>query len=165
MATRRFISKEVAILPTQYVGQFGEVWIGDDDTVLRVGNNITPGGVMIAGSGGTPGPSTLCPPGVNTVVYSASTSSIQTIKIIVQAMGFETGITDFMDTHSADVMAVKNLRTGLGEASVYGVTYTSANPLITFDAQVTDNVLQIIAQPTSLVNNVTVNTLAIEIEG
>jgi hypothetical protein len=61
-------------------------------------------------------------------------------------------------------MALVNLRSGLGEASVYGVTYTSVNPLVTFDAQVTGGVLEITAQPTSLINSITVNSIGIEIE-
>jgi hypothetical protein len=43
-------------------------------------------------------------------------------------------VVDFEDTHSADIIAIKNLRTGLGEASVYGVTYTSVNSLVTFES-------------------------------
>lgn len=165
MATRRFTSKEVAQLPSTYVGQYGELWIGDDDTVLRVGNNTTPGGVIVGtGGGGTSGPTTVCEPSSNTVVFTASTSSVRTLKVTAQAVGYETGVTDFTDVHSAEIVAVKNLRTSLGEASVFGVTYTSTSPLVTFDAQVSGGILQVTAQPTSMVNNVTVNTVVIEIE-
>ena len=97
------------------------------------------------------------------MVYTASSSTVGTLKVTAQAVGFETGVVDFEDTHSADIIAIKNLRTGLGEASVYGVTYTSTNPLVTFDAQVTGGLLQITAQPVSLTNNVTVNSVGIEI--
>jgi hypothetical protein len=54
MATRRFTSKEVAQLPSTYVGQYGEIWIGDDDTVLRVGNSSTPGGIAVGGGSEDP---------------------------------------------------------------------------------------------------------------
>lgn len=164
MATRRFTSKEVAQLPSTYIGQYGELWMGDDDTTLRVGNNTTPGGVPLGGGGGTAGPTTTCPPGVNTVIYTASSATVRTIKATVQAVGYETGVTDFPDTHSVEVVAIKNLRTGLGEASVYGVTYTSVNSLVTFDAQITAGVLEIVAQPASGVNSVTVKSIAIEIQ-
>jgi len=164
MATRRFISKEVTIVPSTYVGQHGELWIGDDDTTLRVGNDTTPGGIVISGGGGTSGPPTVCQPGSNTVVFTASSSDVRTIRLSAQAVGYETGVTDFTDVHGAEIMAVKNLRTGLGEASIYGVTYTSANPLVTFDAQVTGGLLKVTAQPTSSVNNVTVNSVGIEIQ-
>lgn len=164
MATRRFTSKEVAQLPATYVGQYGELWMGDDDTVLRVGNNTTPGGVPLGGGSGTQGPTTPCPPGTNTVIYTASSATVRTVKAVVQAVGYETGVTDFPDTHSAEVVAIKNLRTGLGEASVYGVTYTSANSLVTFDAQIISGILKIVAQPASGVNPVTVKSIAIEIE-
>ena len=163
MATRRFISKEVTIVPSTYVGQYGELWIGDDDTTLRVGNDTTPGGIVISGGGGTTGPTTVCAPGVATVVYAASSSTVGTLKVTAQAVGFETGVVDFEDTHSADIIAIKNLRTGLGEASVYGVTYTSVNSLVTFDARIIDDLLQITAQPISLTNSVTVNSIGIEI--
>ncbi len=163
MATRRFISKEVSILPSTYIGQYGELWIGDDDTTLRVGNNTTPGGIVVSGGGGQVGQTTVCSPGSNTVIFTASMSTIMTLKVTAQAVGYETGVTDFTDVHSAEIVAVKNLRTGLGEASVYGVTYTSVNPLVTFDAQVTGNMLEVTAQPTSMVNNVTVNSVGIEI--
>jgi len=163
MATRRFTSKEVAQLPGTYIGQYGELWIGDDDTVLRVGNNVTPGGVPISGGGGISGPETVCLPGVTTVVYTASSAAVRTIKVVAQATGYETGVVDFQDTHSADIMAIKNIRTGLGEVQVYGVTYSSVAPLVIFDAQITGGVLEVTATPTSLMNPITVNTLAVEI--
>jgi hypothetical protein len=102
-------------------------------------------------------------PGSATVIYTASSSNVGTVRITAQAVGFETGVTDFVDTHSADIMVIKNLRTGLAEASVYGVTYTSVNPLVTFDAQITDGVLEITAEPISLTNSITINTSGIEI--
>lgn len=166
-ATRKLVSKEIQQDADVYVGSYGEIWFQEGTTTLRFGDNNTPGGIPISGGGGgTPGPTdVVCAPGVTTVVYAASTSSVRTIKLTAQAVGYETGVVDFEDTHSADVIAIKNLRTGLGEASVYGVTYTSVNPLVTFDAQITGGLLQITATPTSLVNPITVNTLAIEIEG
>lgn len=104
-----------------------------------------------------------CPAGVATVIFTASSGSVHTLKITAQAVGFETGVTDFADTHSADIMVVKNLRTGLGEASVYGVTYSSVSPLVIFDAQITGDVLEVTAQPTSSTNSIVVNSVGIEI--
>lgn len=104
-----------------------------------------------------------CVPGVVTVIYTATNVNVRTVKVTAQAVGFESGVSDFVDTHSADIMVIKNLRTGLGEASVYGVTYTSVNPLVTFDAQITGGVLQVTATPISLTNSVTVNSVGVEI--
>lgn len=165
MAIKRFVHKETALRGAEYIGNYGELWIDDEDSILRIGDRVTPGGIPVTGGGGgTPGPTTVCPPGVDTIIYTASSSAVRTIKATVQAIGYETGVTDFPDTHSADVIAVKNLRTGLGEASVYGVTYTSVGSLVTFDAQVTLGVLKIVAQPASGVNSVTVKSIAIEIQ-
>ena len=163
--TRKLISKEIQQDADVYVGTTGEIWFQEGTQTLRFGDDETPGGIALSGgSGGTAGPTTVCPPGVNTVVYSASSTTVRTIRLTAQAVGYETGVVDFPDTHSAEVIAVKNLRTGLGEASVYGVTYTSVASLVIFDAQIAGGVLKIVAQPTSLVNSVTVDSIAIEIQ-
>lgn len=159
-ATRKLVSKEIQQDADAYVGTYGEVWFQEGTTTLRFGDDQTPGGIPLSG-GGTANIS--CVPGSATVIYTASNVNVRTVRITAQAVGFETGVTDFVDTHSADIMAIKNLRTGLGEASVYGVTYTSVNPLVTFDAQITDGVLEITAEPISLTNSVTINTSGIEI--
>ncbi len=165
MSSRKFILKEFNQSAATYVGRSGEVWFQEGTTAIRFGDDVTPGGIALSGgSGGTAGPTTVCPPGVNTVVYSASSTTVRTIRLTAQAVGYETGVVDFPDTHSAEVIAVKNLRTGLGEASVYGVTYTSVASLVIFDAQIAGGVLKIVAQPTSLVNSVTVDSIAIEIQ-
>lgn len=165
MSSRKFILKEFNQSAATYVGRSGEVWFQEGTTAIRFGDDVTPGGIALSGgSGGTAGPTTVCPPGVNTVVYSASSTTVRTIRLTAQAVGYETGVLDFPDTHSAEVIAVKNLRTGLGEASVYGVTYTSVASLVIFDAQIAGGVLKIVAQPTSLVNSVTVDSIAIEIQ-
>jgi len=162
-ATRKLISKEIQQDADAYVGTYGEVWFQEGTTTLRFGDDETIGGIPLSG-GGSAGPANvLCAPGTPTVIYTASSSAVTTLRLTAQAVGFETGVTDFEDTHSADIMAIKNLRTGLGEASVYGVIYTSVNPLVTFDAQVTDGVLQVTAEPISLTNSLTINTSGIEI--
>jgi len=164
MSSRKFILKEFSQPAATYVGRSGEVWFQEGTTAIRFGDDVTPGGIALSGGGGIPGTATVCPPGVNTVVYSASSTTVRTIRLTAQAVGYETGVVDFPDTHSAEVIAVKNLRTGLGEASVYGVTYTSVASLVIFDAQIAGGVLKIVAQPTSLVNSVTVDSIAIEIQ-
>lgn len=160
--TRKFITKEVAQDADSYLGRRGEVWFQEGTQTIRFGNDVTVGGISLSG-GGTRGPTTTCAPSITSVIYTASTSDVITLKVTAQAVGFETGVTDFEDVHSADIIAVKNLRTGLGEASVYGITYTSVNPLVTFDVQITGGILQITATPVSVTNPITVNSTAIEI--
>lgn len=162
MGSRKIVSKEFNQPAEEYVGRIGEVWFQEGSQVIHFGNNLTVGGITLHGAIG--GPETVCPAGVDTVVYTASDPSIRTLKGTAQAVGYETGVTDFTDTHSADIMAVKNIRTNQGEVSVYGVTYTSVNPLVTFDATVNgDGLLQIVAQPTSVGNSVTITSITFEI--
>lgn len=47
MAIRKFISKEISIRGSEYVGHPAEVWIDDDGTRLRVGDGVTPGGINV----------------------------------------------------------------------------------------------------------------------
>lgn len=162
-ATRKIVSKEIQQDADVYVGSYGEVWFQEGSQSLRFGDTITPGGVPLRG-GGVSGAATLCEPAQATVVFTASSSTVTTLKVTAQARGFDTGFTDFEDVHSADMVVVKNVRTGLAEASVYGVTHTSSTALVTFDAQISNNLLQVVATPTSLTNSVTVKTTAIEIE-
>jgi hypothetical protein len=159
--TRKLQSKEIQQDADAYMGSVGELWFQEGTTQLRFGDSLTPGGIPLGGSAGPV--DQVCVPGSATVIYTASSSNVGTVRITAQAVGFETGVIDFVDTHSADIMAIKNLRTGLAEASVYGVTYTSVNPLVTFDAQITDGVLEITAEPISLTNSITINTSGIEI--
>lgn len=164
-ATRKLVSKEIQQDADQYVGEYGEVWFQEGTSTLRFGDSETPGGIPLSG-GGTSGVETTCAPGVTTVVYTASSDSVRTLRLTAQAIGYETGVTTYQDVHSADIMAVLMMRPQLLDVnvSVYGVTYTSANPLVTFDAQVNlAGLIEITAQPSSLTNSVTVKTTAIEI--
>lgn len=161
VGSRKIVSKEIQLDADVYTGVFGEIWFQEGAHTLHFGDDETVGGVVLHGAIG--GPETVCPAGVDTVVYTASDPSIRTLKGTAQAVGYETGVTDFPDTHSAEIMAVKNIRTNQGEVSVYGVTYTSVNPLVTFDATVNgEGLLQIVAQPTSVGNSVTITSITFE---
>jgi len=165
MSSRKFILKEISQPAATYVGRSGEVWFQEGTTAIRFGDDVTPGGLPLGGNGTISGP-TLCAPGVDTVIYSASVSAF-TVRLTAQARGYETGVVNYMDTHSADIMAVLITRPQLLDAdvSVYGVTYTSVAPLVVFDARVTGEVIEITATPTSPTNFVTVTTIATEIAG
>jgi hypothetical protein len=45
MAMRKIVNKETGVNPKTHVGRLGEMWISDEDTVIRMGDNVTPGGV------------------------------------------------------------------------------------------------------------------------
>lgn len=162
MGTRKLVSKETSLLAQDYRGRTGEIWWKEHTTRLHFGSDLKPGG--IATLVGRLGDATECAPGVDTVVYTAATDTVRVIRLSAHAEGYETGVTDFPDVQGCDIMAVKNLRLGTGDASVYGVTYTSVNPLVTYAADVVDGKLVVTATPVSLVNTVTVNTVAFEIE-
>lgn len=51
MAIRKFISKELTYRDDTYIGQYGELWMSDTGTTLRVGDNITPGGIEVGSAG------------------------------------------------------------------------------------------------------------------
>lgn len=162
--TRKLISKEIQQDADIYVGEFGEVWFQEGSQTLRFGDDQTPGGVpLTAEAGGTSGPTVVCDPGINTVIFTASSSTVQSMKLVVQVQGYETGVVDFEDIQTCEIIAVKNSRLDTGDASVFGITYTSVNPLATFDAILVDDVLEVTVTPVSLTNGVTVNSLGFEI--
>ena len=162
--TRKLQSKEIQQDADAYMGSIGEIWFQEGTTQLRFGDSLTPGGIALSGGGS--GAAITCAAGVATVIYTASSDSVRTLRLTAQAIGYETGVTTYQDVHSADIMAVLVMRPQLLDVnvSVYGVTYTSVSPLVSFDAQVNlAGLIEITAQPTSITNSVTVKTTAIEI--
>lgn len=51
MAIKRFVHKETALKGSEYIGNYGELWIDDEDSILRIGDRVTPGGIVV-GNGG-----------------------------------------------------------------------------------------------------------------
>ena len=45
---RKFVSKDIQMHADDYVGFKGELWVSEDNTILRVGDNSTPGGGEIS---------------------------------------------------------------------------------------------------------------------
>ena len=60
--TKRIISKNINAVPAQYVGKDGELWVDPVNNLMKIGDGVTPGGVVIttdgAGGGGLPSRST-----------------------------------------------------------------------------------------------------------
>jgi hypothetical protein len=162
MRTRKLISKETNAVAHNYRGRTGEIWWREYSTRLHFGKDLVPGGVTT--SGGIIGATVDCAAGKSTVIYTATLDTVRVIRLSVSAQGYETGVTDYQDVQGCEIVAVKNQRTQTGEATVYGITYTSANPLVSFDADWVNGFLVVTATPTGLTNPVTVNSVAFEID-
>jgi hypothetical protein len=104
--------------------------------------------------------------GEATVFYTAATTN-STIKLVVQIVGNEDGDASGNHTQACDMLIVSryNGATYIVNSSVYGVTYTSAEPLATLDASYnsTDQLIEVTVTPTSATNSVVINSYAIEI--
>jgi hypothetical protein len=126
------------------------------------GNNGTltlPSGATQTSTG-----SVNCQPEVDTVVFTSSQEGIQTIKLLLQVEGQE-GVTGDADTQSCEMIVAKGFRGPTVAASVYGIVYTSVEPLATFTADWNPTLLrvEVTCQPTSLTNNVNVKAVVTEI--
>ena len=105
-----------------------------------------------------------CQAGVDTVVYTSSQQGIQTIKLLLKVEGVVT-VPDDADTQSCEMIVAKGFRGHTVEASVYGIVYTSAEPLATFTAEwnAVSSRVEVLCRPTSLTNSVDVKSFATEI--
>jgi hypothetical protein len=92
---------------------------------------------------------TQCNPGGPTVVFSSINSNIHTMKLIIQVEGRETSLS--WDTQACEMLVARSFRNNNVIGSVYGLTYTSNNPLATFNAayNATTNQIDITCTPTS----------------
>lgn len=106
---------------------------------------------------------TLCSAGVDTVIYTATAQYQHAIKLFVMVEGFEDGGTNW-ETQACDIIAVKGHTNNIVHVTAYGVTYSGAGALATFDGQwnATTNRIEITCRPTSLTNNVVASVHAIE---
>jgi hypothetical protein len=104
-----------------------------------------------------------CQPGVDTIVFTSSQVGIQTIKLLLQVEGTVT--TGDADTQSCEMIVAKGFRGPTVVASVYGIVYTSVEPLATFTADWNPTLLrvEVMCQPTSLTNSIAVKAFATEI--
>jgi hypothetical protein len=104
-----------------------------------------------------------CQPGVDTVVFTSSQEGIQTIKLVLQVEG--SVYLDNADTQSCEMIVAKGFRGPTVAASVYGIVYTSVAPLATFTADWNPTLLrvEVLCQPTSLINSIAVKAVVTEI--
>ncbi len=107
---------------------------------------------------------TNCLPNVDTVVYTSTGSLQHAIKLFVMVEGLTDGGGGNWDTQACDVIAVKGYNNNIVHVTTYGVTYSGATAIATFDGQwnATTNKIEITCSPVSLTNNVYVSVHAIE---
>lgn len=107
--------------------------------------------------------STSCNSGADTVIYTSTGQYQHAIKLFVMVEGTPTGGTSW-ETQACDIIAVKGFVNDIVHVTAYGVTYSSATALATFDGQwnATTNRIEITCRPTSLTSGVTASVHAIE---
>jgi hypothetical protein len=77
--------------------------------------------------------SITCQGNSSTVVYTVSGQYQHTIKLLIQVEGTE-GASAILDTQACEMIIAKSFRADDIAASVYGIVYTSVEPLATFTA-------------------------------
>lgn len=94
-------------------------------------------------------------------IYWASSSERASVKLFVMVEGIPEGGAD-IETQACEIIAVKG-NTGDVIVSVYGLTYSGAAPLATFDGQLVDNRIEVTATAISTSNPVNISVHAIEL--
>lgn len=74
-----------------------------------------------------------CNAGAPTVIYTGSSTGKTTLKLLIQVEGAEV-LGQQWDTQSCEMVVARGLRNNNVVGSVYGLAYTSTNPLATFNA-------------------------------
>jgi hypothetical protein len=108
---------------------------------------------------------TVCPAGVETVIYTSTGSLKHAIKLFVMVEGPDGLNGATWETQACDIIAVKGYVDNIVSVSAYGVTYSSTATLATFDGQwnALTNRIEITCQPTSLTDSVVASVQAIEL--
>jgi hypothetical protein len=137
-------------------------------------NSLTGGGSWTFGPDGNiryPGDvtqshqdATTCAPGVDTVIYTSTGQLQHAIKLFVMVEGFTEGGGVSWDTQACDIIAVKGYNNNIVHVTTYGVTYTGAGAIATFDGQwnPTTTRIEITCRPTGSINSVVASVHAIE---
>lgn len=105
-----------------------------------------------------------CPPNQDTVIFTTSESWQHTAKLVVQVEGREGGLGAW-ETQSCEIIVVKSFVNNKVAGSVYGLVYTSNNPLATFTTRwnSSSNKIEVVCTPASTTDSVVAHTFAIEI--
>jgi hypothetical protein len=150
------------------------------DTQNLLGGGATPGAIAqgayevsvdSAGVVRFPGPITQgfqaytnCPAGADTVVYTTTESLRHAVKLFAIVEGLTDGGDPNFDTQACDIIAVKGYNNDIVHVTTYGVTYTGATAIATFDGRwnATTSKIEITCSPVSVTNLVYVSVHAIE---
>lgn len=108
--------------------------------------------------------STACPAGTDTVIYTSTGQLQHAIKLFVMVEGFTDGGGVSWDTQACDIIAVKGYNDNIIHVTAYGVTFSGAAAIATFDGQwnATTTRIEITCRPVSAVNSVIASVHAIE---
>jgi hypothetical protein len=108
--------------------------------------------------------SVVCNANVDTVVYTGSDQWQHSFKLLFKVEGVETEGQSW-DTQTCEMTVAKSYRSDLVVGSVYGLVYTSTNPLATFTARWNSSLsrVEILCRPTSTTFGVEVRSFVTEI--
>lgn len=103
-----------------------------------------PGDIVVTSSAYT-----HCAANTSTVIYSATSANVVSLKLFIQIEGDEDGDSSGWHTQAADMIVVKRLNTTTVQSTVFGRTYSSAAPLASVASQwnTSTNRIEITALP------------------
>ncbi len=108
---------------------------------------------------------TLCPPNLETVIYTSSGPIQNALRLFILAEGLEDGGGINFETQANDIIAAKGYNTNDVAITAFGITYSGLAALANFDGRwnSTTNRIEIVCTPVSLTNPVTVSVHTLEL--
>ena len=106
----------------------------------------------------------VCNANADTVIYTGTSNGQHSFKLLLKVEGMEDGQTDW-DTQTCEMTIAKSFRNNNVVGSVYGLVYTSTNPLATFTTRwnSSSSRVEVLCRPTSLSHGVEVVSSITEI--
>jgi len=105
----------------------------------------------------------VIPPNVDTVIYSTNGEYVRAIKMFILVEKF----TNTYESQACELIATVDEAQNQIYVSVYGITYTGASPIATFDGQykLIDGSYEITARPVSGVDSLNIRVQTTELNG
>lgn len=149
----------------------GVVVLGGTNTLTEVDGDLKVNSSIRQSNSFTRTTSAPAPAATATVVWSANADWMSSIKLTIQVEGNVTGDNTGWHVQTCEAtIASRGYANGVNgygdpEMSVYGIIYTSTNPLATFEVQrnVNTRLVEVVATGTDLNNNITVSVHSVEI--
>lgn len=149
----------------------GVVVLGGTNTLTEVDGALNVNGNIRQSNSFTRTTSAPAPAATATVVWSANADWMSSIKLTIQVEGNVTGDNTGWHVQTCEAtIASRGYANGVNgygdpEMSVYGIIYTSTNPLATFEVQrnVNTRLVEVVATGTDLNNNIMVSVHSVEI--